>query len=128
MRFLLLAYGNQEACEALSEEEMRALGERCMAFDEELQATGKVVSADSLEWEAASLRLRGGKLAVTDGPFLDTKDLVGGVLVIEAEDLDEAIRVASLHPAARIGEELGWGIELRPFGGCKPKELAEEGE
>lgn len=126
LRYLLLAYGNQDAVEALSEDEMRALGEACLEFDKELQATGKVVRAESLEWGSTCLRLRGGELVVTDGPFLDTKDLVGGVVVIEADSKEEAIRVASLHPAARIGEELGWGIELRPYGVCEAVELASE--
>jgi len=55
---------------------------------------------------------------VSDGPFIDTKELVGGIVFIKADSFDEAVQVASLHPAARMGEELGWGIELRPMGQC----------
>jgi hypothetical protein len=64
---------------------------------------------------------------VTDGPYAATKEVVGGLVLIEARDLNEAIQVASLHPAARMGEELGWGIELRPieeFPACKPQPTA----
>lgn len=118
MRFLLLAYGNEDKFEQMSQAERATLYQQCMAFDAELQATGKVVSTGSLSWRSKAMRRKTGKLAVTDGPFLDTKEVVGGVLIIEAEDFDEAVRVASLHPAARTGEELGWGIELRPMELC----------
>ena len=52
---------------------------------------------------------------VSDGPFVETKERVGGLFLIEARDLNDAIRVASLHPAAHLGEQLGWGIEIRPI-------------
>ena len=52
---------------------------------------------------------------VTDGPFVETKEQVGGFFIIEARDLDEAIRVASNHPAANIGGEIGWAVEVRPI-------------
>jgi hypothetical protein len=119
MRYLVLAYGEQEKVEALTKEEMTALGARCRDYDEELRRTGKLVAGFSLGWGSTSLRLRGGKLAVTDGPYIDTKEVVGGLVILEARDLNEAIQLASLHPAARMGEELGWGIELRPMEVCQ---------
>ena len=118
MKYLLLAYGNEEKCNALTEAQMASLAENCQAYDAEMHATGKVVGGGSLGWASRSLRLKGGKLSVTDGPFVDTKEVVGGVVILEADDFDEAVRVASLHPAARMGEELGWGIELRPMEMC----------
>jgi hypothetical protein len=124
MRFLLLAFGDEKKMSALTETEMRALGEKCNAYDEELRQTGRLVGAASLDWPAKRMRLNGGKLTVTDGPFLESKELVGGIIIIEANDFDEAVRVASLHPAARMGEELGWGIELRPIGYCQLKAVA----
>ncbi len=63
-----------------------------------------------------SLRPRGGRPAVTDGPYAEAKEMVGGFFIIEAADKDEAVRVASLHPAATLGESVGWGIELHPIG------------
>jgi hypothetical protein len=54
---------------------------------------------------------------VTDGPFVETKEQVGGFFIIEANDLDEAIRVASKHPAANLGETVGWAVEIRPIEG-----------
>lgn len=126
MRYLLLAYGNEEKSKGLSEAGMAALGERCAAYDAELRATGRVVWSGSLDWEAKTLRLQSGKLTVTDGPYLETREVVGGLVVFEAEDFEEAVRLASLHPAARMGEELGWAIELRPMGHCALAQAAEQ--
>ena len=63
----------------------------------------------------------GGKSAVTDGPYAEAKELVGGVILIEAPNKEEAIRIASLHPAATLGEHIGWGIEVHPIGVCSVK-------
>ena len=52
---------------------------------------------------------------MTDGPFAETKEQIGAFFIIEARDLDEATRVASQHPAAHLGEEVGWGVEVRPI-------------
>jgi hypothetical protein len=121
MKYLCLAYGDQAKNAKLTPAQWEVLIERCKAFDAELRASGQLVSADSLEWDVVTLRPRGGKPVVSDGPFLDTKERVGGWIVIEARDLNDAIRVASLHPAARMGEELGWALEIRPFAaGCHP--------
>lgn len=124
MKYLCLAYGSEEKMSALSKEEMDSLIGKCQTYDQDLQKSGHLVSGMSLGWGSTILRLRNGKLSVTDGPYSETKEVVGGLVVIEARDLNEAIQVASLHPAARMGEELGWGIELRPieeFPICKPK-------
>jgi len=61
------------------------------------------------------IRPRDGKPVVTDGPYVETKEQVGGLVIIEAADLNEAVRIASLHPAAHLGEKLGWGVEIRPI-------------
>lgn len=127
MKFLLLAYGNEEKCKRLTRAEMRALGDKCAAYDDEMRRSGRVVSFGSLDWPAKTLRRKSGKLAVTDGPFLETKELVGGIIIIEAAGWDEAVELASLHPAARMGEELGWGIELRPMGVCELQAVAKQG-
>ena len=107
MKFLLLAYGEEEKSAALTEDQMRALGEKCRAFDEELGRTGRVIGSGSLDWSARTMRLRKGKLTVTDGPFIEAKELVGGFVIIEAADYDEAIKIATLHPAARMGNPEG---------------------
>lgn len=126
MKFLCLAFGEEAKAAALSQSEMSALGQKCSAYDEELRKTGRLVASGSLGWGAKSMRLERGKLTVTDGPFIEAKELVGGFVIIEAADYDEAIRIASLHPAARMGEELGWGIEVRPMEYCELKKATGE--
>jgi hypothetical protein len=115
MKYLCLAYGNRARMEALSKAEMDALFQECQPFVEDLHKSGRVITDDGLRWETTTIRPRNGKVSVTDGPFVETKEQVGGVFVIEARDLNEAILVASKHPAAHVGEHLGWGIEVRPI-------------
>jgi hypothetical protein len=115
MKYLCLAYGDRAKMEALSKAEMDALFQECQPFVEDLHKSGRVIADDGLRWETTTIRPRNGKASVTDGPFVETKEQVGGVFVIEARDLNEAILVASKHPAAHVGEHLGWGIEVRPI-------------
>ena len=79
--------------------------------------TSLVVSA-SLEGPQTTfaLRPRSGKPQLTDGPYAEAKEMVGGFFIIEAADREEAVRVASLHPAAMLGESVGRGIEVYPIG------------
>jgi hypothetical protein len=128
MKYLLLAYGNEEKFNRLTEDEMTTLIERCTAYDEEFRSSGRVIGGGSLSWDAKTLRLNGGNLSVTDGPYVETKEVVGGLVILEAADWDEAVRLASLHPAARMGEDLGWAIELRPMERCILKTLTADGD
>ena len=117
MNYLCLAYYDEEKFDALSESELDAIGRECRPHDEELRKTGRLVATGSLQLPRFTkiVRPRNGKVTVTDGPFAETKEQVGGFFIIEAADLDEAIRVASLHPAALMNEHLGWAIEVRPI-------------
>jgi hypothetical protein len=117
MKYLLLAYYDETKWDALSEDERAALGSECQPYDEELRKGGHVIAMGSLEHTrmTTTIRPQGGKPLITDGPFAETKEQLGGFLLIEARDLNEAIQVASNHPAARLNERLGWGLELRPF-------------
>lgn len=117
MKYLCLAYYDEQAFEALPAGELDALVSQCPAHDAALRATGRVVAQASLGPSASSrcLRPRRGSPTVTDGPFAETKEQVGGLFIIEAKDLDEAVRVASKHPAANIGAHVGWGVEVRPI-------------
>ena len=119
MKYLCLLYGNQKKVSSLSKEQFTSLVEKCQVHDAELQRTGAVRSVESLDWDVTTVRPCNGKPTVVDGPFVETRDVVGSFLVIEARDLNDAIRIASLHPAANMGEDLGWGIEIRPIAeGC----------
>ena len=123
MKYLCLAYYDVKAFEALSKGELDAIVGQCPRYDAQLRATGHLVMQASLgDVDATTcIRPRNGKPSITDGPYVETKEQVGGFFIIDAKDLDEAIRVASNHPAAHLGERVGWGIELRPIEGFEPK-------
>jgi hypothetical protein len=117
MKYLCLAYYDERRFDALSEAELAAIPQACRPHDAALEATGSVLAVASLAptRDSVSIRPRGGKPLVTDGPYAETKEQLGSFFVLEAEDLDEAVRLASMHPAARLNEGLGWGIEVRPI-------------
>lgn len=117
MKYLCLAYYDEKKFDTLSAEEVRTLVNQCPPLDEALRATGRLQTQASLAHTTASvsLRPRSGKLSITDGPFAETKEQVGGFFIIEAHNIDDAITVAAKHPAAHLGEAVGWGIEIRPL-------------
>lgn len=103
--------------DAASEEAKGEIMTKCFAQCEPFRATGKVLVEEGLQHTSTSrtIRPRGGKPSVTDGPFIETKEQLGSVFIIEADSIDEAVEIASLHPAAMFGEEYGFGIEVRPI-------------
>jgi hypothetical protein len=123
VKYLCLAYYDEKAFDALSQAELDAIVSECPAYDDRLRKSGRLVVQASLASPRAStvLRPKNGKPLVTDGPFVESKEQVGGFFIIEATDLDEAIRVASHHPAANLGERVGWAVEIRPIEGYEPK-------
>ena len=118
MKFLVLAYYDEKAFDAMSPAEREALVSQCPPRDAALYASGHMLSVASLgrPKESVSIRPRGGKPTITDGPYMETNEVLGSFFLIEAADMEEAVRVASLHPAASLGEHVGWGIEVRPIG------------
>lgn len=123
MKYLCLAYYNEKAFDALSKAEVDAVVSQCPPYDAALRNSGHLIIQASLQPPRATttVRPRNGKPMVTDGPFVETKEQVGGFFIIEARDLNEAIRVASKHPAANLGEQVGWAIEVRPIEMYEPK-------
>ncbi len=113
--FLCLGYLDAPAFDRVPEEEKRAILEACAAQCVLFRATGKVCAEEALQGPARSIRPRGGKPMVTDGPFAETREVLGSYFVVEAEDMDEAVAIASLHPAAILGEAYGFGIEVWPI-------------
>jgi len=89
----------------------------CPALDDKMRATGKVLVSASLgdleHWR--TLLPRGGTTRITDGPYTESKEVVGGLFIIEADSQEEALRIAAMHPAATIGEAGGWAVELIPL-------------
>ena len=117
MKYVGLAYFTPEKFAAMAPDDVKALVSQCPALDEKMRATGKMLVSASLGdlegWR--TLRPRGGKTLVTDGPYTESKEVVGGLFLIEADSLDEALRIAAMHPAAQLGEEGEWAVELIPL-------------
>jgi hypothetical protein len=110
MRYACLIYYHPQTLFGGRPQANAALAE-CAGYDEVLKASGHFVAAEALVLpeEAMTLQVRDGKMSAVDGPFMETKEVLGGIVVIEARDLNEAVRVASGHPLATIGH-----IEVRP--------------
>jgi hypothetical protein len=119
MKFLCLAYEEQAVLDALDRTEWDALRSETLAYLEILEKGGHLVRAEPLQSArtAATLQVRGGRLAVVDGPFADTKEQLGGFFLIEARDRAEAIALAARWPSARLGS-----IEVRPIEEGLPEE------
>ena len=116
MKFLCLGYFDKKAMDSRPKAEIDTYMHRCEAPLAELYRSRQLIFDAGLETKTVSVRIVKGKQMVTDGPFAETRQVVGSAFLIEARDMDEAVRVASLHPAARLGEEFGWGIQIRPVG------------
>lgn len=117
MKFLCLGYLDSAKMDARPKEETAAVMRQCQPHLEELYKSGQVMIDAGLASETISLRRANGKIKVMDGPFIETKEMIGSVFLIEAQDMEEAIRIASLHPTVQVGagEQFGWGIEIRPI-------------
>jgi hypothetical protein len=111
VQYLLLIYGTEGQWESLTDAEREAIYEEYSALSNDLREQGKLVSANELQptATATTIRLRDGETVVSDGPFAETKEALGGYYLIEAESLDEALEWAVRIPSAREG-----AIEVRP--------------
>lgn len=116
MKFLCLGYFDHAKMDALPQAEIDALMARCGALVEELYAGGQVLMDAGVATDMVSARRMRGRIQTTDGPFTEAKELVGGVFLVEAQDMAEATRIASMHPAVAMpeAEDLGWRLEIRP--------------
>ncbi len=112
MKYLCLAYEEERKLNSLSRSEWDDLRNETLAYVGELRESGSLILAEALQSvrTASTVRVRDGKASITDGPFTETKETLGGFFLIEAADLDEAIRVAEKWPSARLGS-----IEVRPI-------------
>ena len=115
MKYLCLGYYEPTEFAKLTRDEQAAIGDACRPHDERLYATGKVSVVASLGEGTKVIRTRGGRRRVTDGPYVEAKEMVGSFFIVEADDEAEAVRIASLHPAANWGEHVGMAIEVRPI-------------
>ncbi len=111
MKYLCLAYEEEQKLNALTAKEWHALRQETLEYVDGLQKSGRLILTEPLKsaTTAATVRVRDGNLSVTDGPFAETKEQIGGFFLIEAADLDDAVQVAAKWPSARLGT-----IEVRP--------------
>ncbi len=119
MKYLCLVYYQEDTIDALTAHQWDLLVGECMACGEDLTKSGHMLGGESLQpvRTATTVRVRGGKLSTTDGPFAETREQLAGFYFIEARDLNDAIQVAARIPPARLGS-----IEIRPV-----RELHSEG-
>ena len=112
MKYLCLAYEEEKTLDDLSHAEWAALRAETLEYVEALRENGQLVTAEALQSArtAATARVRSGKLSTTDGPFAETREQLGGIFLIEARDMNEAIQIAARWPSARLGS-----IEVRPI-------------
>jgi hypothetical protein len=112
MKYLCMVIVDEKKLQALSETELQALEDESLDYDDVLRRRGHFVAAQALESVSAAttIRLRSGKVSMTDGPFAETNEQVGGFILIEARDLNEAIQLASQIPSIRLG-----AVEVRPI-------------
>jgi hypothetical protein len=119
MKYLCMAYEEEKKFHDMSRSDWDALRGETLDYVDTLKESGHLVITHALQSArtAKTVRIRNGKLSMTDGPFAETKEQLGGFFLIEADDLDEAIQIASKWPSARLGS-----IEVRPI----EEELREE--
>ena len=117
MQYLLLCCFDEKLWEDLPEAQRDKIMDDYQALQQDLVKSGHYLAGAKLGSTSAATTVhwKNDKPTMTDGPFAETKEQVGGFFIIEARDLNDAIRVASKHPAAHLGESVGWGIEVRPI-------------
>ena len=111
MRFICLGYADPLVFSSMSEEEMQSNMEECFAYDDELRRGGHFTGGEALQEAKTAVILRHSAkgVEVTDGPYAETNEYLGGILILEARDLNHAIALMSKHPGVRFGP-----FEIRP--------------
>jgi len=119
MRYMLLIYRDESQWDASPLSERKAAFEAAVAYSEDLRSRGLYEGGEPLELSntATTVRMRDGKATVTDGPFAETKETLGGYSIIDAKDLDEVLAIVRHHPLVKAG----LSIEVRPIRIGPPK-------
>ena len=111
MKYICLGYMEETKWVTMSESERNAILDECFAYDDILRKNGHFAGGEALQSarNATTLRWQNGKASITDGPYAETKEQLGGILVLEAKDLNHAIQLMSNHPGVKFGP-----FEIRP--------------
>ncbi len=112
MKFVCLGYIEPNKWDGMSKDEQDAMMQECFAYDDVLRRGGHFVGGEALQSArtAATLRCQNGQVIVTDGPYAETKEQLGGILLLEARDMSHAVELMSKHPGVRLGGP----FEIRP--------------
>jgi hypothetical protein len=112
MEYICLGFYQPEKVDNMYESERNTMFDECFTYDDELRKNGHFAGAEALQPAnaAVSVYSKNGKVAVTDGPYAETKEQLGGILVLEARDLNHAIQLMPKHPAVKYGST----FEIRP--------------
>jgi hypothetical protein len=111
MKYICFGYYDKDKFEGMPEEERNAMFDTCFEYDDHLRANGHFAGGEALQSETAlTLYWKNGKVATTDGPYAETKEQLGGILVLEARDMNHAVQLMSQHPALKYGNI----FEIRP--------------
>ncbi len=111
MKYICLGYIEAGKFESMSESERNTMLDDCFTYDDDLRKNGHFAAGEALQPASTAMTLycKNGKVAVTDGPYAETKEQLGGILVLEARDLNHAIQLISRHPGVKYGP-----FEIRP--------------
>lgn len=111
MKYICLGYADPKLFASVSESEMNAMMDSCFVYDDQLRANGHFKGGEALQPPNTAMTLRhtNGRIVVTDGPFAETKEQLGGIMILEARDLNHAVELISKHPGVTFGP---W--EIRP--------------
>jgi hypothetical protein len=111
MKYICLGYIEEKKLETMPESERNAMMDECFTYDDVLRKNGHFAGGQALQGprNATTLRWQSGKVSITDGPYAETKEQLGGILVLEATDLNHAIQLMSKHPGVKAGP-----FEIRP--------------
>ena len=114
MKYICLGYYDKDKFDGMAEGERNAMFDRCLEYDDHLRANGHWAGGEALQPSETSLTVhwKNGKVATTDGPYAETKEQLGGILVLEARDMNQAIQLMSQHPSLKYGSI----FEVRPVG------------
>jgi hypothetical protein len=121
MKYVVLGFYDPAKFAAMPQEQEEKLFEETFAYDDELRRGGNWLGFQAVESGAVTLRMKEGQVEVTDGPFAETKETLGAILVFEARDLNHAIALMSKHPGVRIGNP----FEIRPVSEAMNQLVAE---
>jgi hypothetical protein len=112
MKFLCLSYWDEKKFDLMSESERETFIKECVAYDNVLRKDGHFVRLEALQSarSAKTLRHRSGKVSITDGPYAESKEQLGGILLLDAGDLNHAVELMSKHPGIRVAT-----LEIRPL-------------